>query len=238
MRLSFLLVALAGAAVAACGNRNQGPPTTQESPAPVLVPPAPSRPISLEEEQQLIWSAVRERYLSQSCSSESVNRGSNTTEQDADGARQMSAWLERTLVAPDYTLVEERATGRPPRSNEQYWSQGQRRRYRYDDDGISFTLQTDSGQGHYFHGGYGPQDTLWSNVSSCTSLPTGVTILDTNFDDEGKNASVTYTVQWRLNKFANALNASGLGTVSAPAERESTAHLRRLDATGWRVEGL
>lgn len=217
---------------AACGDQSQ-PPGAVQMPTIDL-----TRPISLQEEQALIWSAVRERFLSQSCHSEQVTRGSNTTQQDADGARQMSAWLEQTLRAPEYTLVEERATGRPPNGGERYWSQGVRRTYRYEDGSINFTLGTDSGQGHYFHGGYGEQDTLWAAVSSCVALPTGVTILDTTFDEEGKNASVTYTVQWRLNKFGQALNGSGLGSVAAPTERESQAHLRRLDAVGWRVEGL
>lgn len=225
-------------AVAACDSQ---PGTSTTNPLPgggQQAPVDPNRPISIDEERTLIWNAVWQEYLSDSCRPEQITRGSSSTNDDADGARQMSAWIEQLLASGEYTLVEEQATGAPPRSNEQYWNQGVRRTYSYDDGGVRFRLRTDSGHGHYFHGGRGPQDVLWSSISSCTSLPTSVTILDTNFSADNKNASVTYTVQWRLNSFAQALNSSNLGSVSAPAERERQARLRRLDALGWRVESL
>lgn len=237
MRIALVLIGIVAATVSSCGDKREDSAPSQAR-SGVSGPSDPDRPISMSEEERLVWEAVRRRFGSSECRTEQIVRGSSTTNEDPDGARRMATWLEQELKPPTYQLLEQRETGRPPKGRETVWDQGIVRRFQFEDDGFTFMVKTDTGRGHYFHGAYGPQDTLWARASGCTLLPIGVTILDTNFGADEKTADVTYTVRWRLNKFGAAINRSGLASVIVPTDPERRATLRRLDATGWRVESM
>jgi hypothetical protein len=75
------------------------------------------------------------------------------------------------------------------------------------------------------------------SVTFCYEAPDSVEILDIRENKEDKSAIVTFQMHFKLTHLAEGLVAAGYTTVT-PDDRRATLAFRRLDATGWEIEGL
>lgn len=75
-------------------------------------------------------------------------------------------------------------------------------------------------------------------VQICPNVPVQIHVLDRTLSPSGKEATVTYTVDWKLSDAAVQLNEAGLGgfRTNRSSAQQQTKTLRKLDAIGWRVE--
>jgi hypothetical protein len=72
-------------------------------------------------------------------------------------------------------------------------------------------------------------------IRFCQVTPSNVNILDITEDDSGKEARVTFTLDYQLTPLAQGVQGLGFKVQDLPQQQQITSFLRRLDATGWQI---